>query len=1116
MRFSEIVNEAEALLESNERMSLRALKREFDLDDEALADLCEELVTVRGVASLKAPGVLSAVTSAGNDGDLTATQPAEQRDAERRQITVMFCDLVDSTSLSKAVDAEELLSVMRDYQATASAAIERFEGYIAQYLGDGLVAYFGWPAAHEDDASRAILAALEVIGAIGDVTSPGAGPLRVRVGIATGPVVVGDTTDGDASRPGTAVGETPNLAARMQQFAKPGEIVISDLTHRLSKDRFEFDDLGGHSLKGFNGEQQVWRVCGTAGPVDLRPRHVDQTQRRFVGRNADIALLNERWEQACDGEGNVVVLSAEAGLGKSRIIEEFRRSLPENEFSWLTYQCSPYHIRASLYPVIDEIERSAGFSRNDDQQTRLDKLERSLADNMSASDEELGLIANLLGIGGDAYPVPDINPDQIKNQTFTALTRHFQHRASQRPLLVAFEDAHWIDPTTEEWLGLQIELLPGLRCLMVLSCRQEYDIPWRAFNNVSVHALSRMSRRQGNEIIREVVGADALPDELCAQIIARADGIPLFIEELTEAILESRLTDGGAGSGMADELETIPKTLQDSLMARLDRLGAGKEIAQAGACIGRQFSFDLLCEASTVGRDAVEAGLTELVAANLLHQRGALLDGEFTFRHALIQDAAYQSLLLSHRREIHGRIARALQAGSGAAVSNEPELLAGHFEQAGEAPAALANWKLAGERAMRRSANVEAAQHYQHAISLLDDAVTPAERNDEELELQARLGPALIATKGYGAPETAACYQRAQALLASVDTTPDLFPILYGGWVTELTWANFDRALELADEFLRRAQREGTPEAVLTGFRLVGFSLSCTGDFAAARDSFERVRELYRRDEHVSLALRYGQDPWAAGTAMLGWNLWHLGYPDTARQLCDEAVAFARDIGHANTRGYAETFGATRVALFRGDVAEVRGYVESVQALCDEENLAFWPGFIRVFEGWCLMREERLDDALSSVEDGIRSHDETGTAMFRPHALAIRAEVKLHLGRLEEALTDIEQAEAQAQKTWEKWLEPELYRLHGEILFASSADGGASGAVLWLEKALETAQARGALGWALKAGLSLARYHQITGDGSRGKALLNPVVQQFSEGQETEDLRAALTVVSGT
>jgi len=693
------------------------------ISPDAVPELTEDDLKELGLAMgprrifLKAAKVLATSEEKENGADETPDETAtEHGEAERRQLTVMFCDLVGSTALSEKLDPEDLRALMQAYQQAAGAVIERYEGHVAQYLGDGLMAYFGWPKAHEDDAGRAIRAGLEVVDAVGEIEATA--PLSVRVGIATGPVVVGETGAGDASVPKAAVGETPNLAARVQGLAAPNTVAIAEATRRLVGGVFELEDLGPRHLKGIESAVGVWRVLGeSAAESRFEAAHVAGLT-PLVGREAEIAMLLDRWRQAQAGDGQVVILSGEPGIGKSRITQELRDLVAGDRPIGLRYQCSPHHTDSAFYPVISQLEQAAGFNRDDAAAARLDKLEAVIAESGTDLDEVGALFATLMGLPAERYPAPEGSGQKRKNLTLRALVGQVLALARRAPVLLVFEDAHWIDPTTQEALDMLVPALDSAPVLAVITCRPEYVAPWR-HGHVTTHVLNRLGRRQGADVVAEVTGGKDLPEAVLDQIVAKSDGVPIFIEELTKTVLEAGfLKDAGDRYELDGPLPAlaVPATLHDSLMARLDRQGADKDVAQIAACIGREFPFDLVAAVSPLSDDQLADALQRLADSQLIFALGARPDATYSFKHALVRDAAYESLLKSRRQILHGEIGAAMEAGPAGSPEHKPESIAYHFARGARWRDAVDYFRKAAKTTARGFAIKEALSLNQQAL----------------------------------------------------------------------------------------------------------------------------------------------------------------------------------------------------------------------------------------------------------------------------------------------------------------------------------------------------------------------------------------------------------------
>jgi class 3 adenylate cyclase len=638
-----------------------------------------------------------------------AARPAPHSGAERRQLTVLFCDLVGSTELSARLDPEEMGQVIRAYQDRCAEVIERWGGRVAKYMGDGVLAYFGWPVAHEDEAERAVRAGLGLTAAVPQLEAPVGAPLAARVGIATGLVMVGELIGEGAAREETVVGETPNLAARLQALAAPGDVVISEATRRLVGGLFALADLGPRRLKGFAEPLVAFRVEGEGRAEGRFEALHGERLTPLVGREHELGILAERWAWAKDGDGQVVLLAGEPGIGKSRLLRALRERLGDAPHVALSHFCSPHHTNSALYPVIDLLERAARLDRAAPPEVQLGRLEAVLARSSDRLDEALPLLAALLGVPTDErYPALSLTPEVQKRRTLQALLDQLAALAAQQPVLALYEDVHWIDPSTLELLGMVIERVRQLPVLVLITFRPEFQPPWTGHAHVTMLAMGRLGRRQGADLVARVTGDKPLPAAIVEQIVARTDGVPLFVEELTKTVLESGLlVDKGIRYELAGPLPplAIPATLHDSLMARLDRLAPIKEVAQIGAVIGREFSHDLLLAAvASISANQLGDALEQLVSSELVFRRGTPPDATYTFKHALVQDAAYQSLLKSTRQQLHARVAEALEDQFPETANSQPELLAHHFTEAHQFESAIGYWLKAGERAAARSA----------------------------------------------------------------------------------------------------------------------------------------------------------------------------------------------------------------------------------------------------------------------------------------------------------------------------------------------------------------------------------------------------------------------------
>ena len=915
MTFDEVLSQVQVLLQREQRVSYRGLKRRFALDDEYLEDLKEELIGAkrlatdedgrflvwvgkveerkakseeRGKAELQEPSVAA-----------RATLPAPRSaDGERRQLTVMFCDLVGSTALSAQLDPEELQEVVRAYQETCTEVIRRYDGYVAQHLGDGLLVYFGYPAAHEDDAARAVRTGLEIVGAIrGQVTGNGGQakrkPLQVRIGIHTGLVVIGEIGSSE-KREILALGETPNLAARIQGQAAPDEVMMSAATYRLVEGLFECEDRGQPELKGVATPLTLYRVIKEGEAQSRFQVVVRKGLTPLVGRDHEYGLLRERWQRVKDGAGQIVLLSGEPGIGKSRLVEALKETVEHEGASCLELRCSPYHQNSAFYPVIEYLQRILQFNRDDSSEQKLEKLEQRLSHARLDLQETVPLFSSLLSLPAPRFPLPAFSPQKQKEKTHEALVAWLCEEAKQQAVTYAWEDLHWADPSTLELLTLFLNQVPTTRLLAVLTFRPEFMPPWGAHSYLSQLTLSRLGRSHVETMVENVTGGKTLPKEVVQQIVSKTDGVPLFVEELTKTVLESIESNESIGSA-------IPTTLQDSLMARLDRLGGAKEIAQLGATIGREFDYQLLQAVSPLDEETLQQRLRQLVEAELVFQSGVPPQARYLFKHALVQDTAYQSLLKSRRQQLHQTIGKVLEEQFLETKETHPELIAHHYTEASLIAQAIPYWQQAGQRAIQRSANIEAISHLTKGLELLKTFPDTPERAQQELTLQITLGSALMAIKGYAAPEVGQVYTRARELCRQVGETPQLFFVLGGLNAFYQVRAEYQTARELAEQFLSLAQSVHNRALLMWGHNIVGHTLFYLGEFALTHDHMEQGISLYDPQQDNPLASGALNDPAMSCLGFSSWALWHLGYPDQALKRSQESLTLAQEqIGRAH------------------------------------------------------------------------------------------------------------------------------------------------------------------------------------------------------------------------
>jgi class 3 adenylate cyclase/tetratricopeptide (TPR) repeat protein len=875
--------------------------------------------------------------------------------AERRQLTVMFVDLVGSTALSARLDPEDMREIVGAYHRSCAEQINKAGGFVAKYMGDGVLAYFGYPQAHEHDAERAVLAGLALVEAVPKLSTTAGSPLQVRVGIATGLVVVGDLIGMGAAQEQAVVGDTPNLAARLQALAEPNVVVIAEGTRRLLGNLFEFEDLGAKNLKGIAGPVRAWAAL-RASSAEGRFEALHTTGlTALVGREEELELLLRRWSRTKNGEGQVVLLSGEPGIGKSRLTAALLDRLSGEAHTRLRYFCSPQHTDSAFYPIIGQMERAAGMAYDDKPQAKLDKLDAVLAQT-STSTEDAALFAEMLSLPNDGrYPEFELAPEQRRQRTLEALTLQLAELARRQPVLMIFEDAHWTDPTSLEAIGRTVDRIKTLPVLLIVTFRPEFTATWVGQSHVTSVTLNRLGEREAAAIIARLAGNKALPADVLAEIVERTDGIPLFVEEMTKAVLEVE-SEGAARRTVAavpSPALAVPASLHASLMARLDRLGPAKEVAQIGSAIGRDFSHALLASVARKSEPELGSALERLVQAGLLSRQGMPPQASYLFKHALVQDAAYGTLLREPRRTLHARIAEALESKFAEIADTQPELLARHWTEAGLIDKAATMWGKAGQRSLARSALVEAAGQLMRALAQIAVLPTTPALRHEEIKLEVAFANALMHTKGFAAPETKAALDQARLSIEQAEALGEpsedpllLFSVLYGFWVANFVGFNGDVMRELAAQFLALAKKQSSTAPLMIGHRLNGVSLLFTGDIAEGRAHFNRAIALYDPAEHRPLATRFGADIGVTILSSRSWALWMLGYPEAALADIDQAIKDARDTGQAATLMHALNF-TLHPLIHCGNYAAANALLDELVALAEEKGASFWKAFAK-------------------------------------------------------------------------------------------------------------------------------------------------------------------------
>ncbi|HEY0853096.1 MAG TPA: adenylate/guanylate cyclase domain-containing protein [Bradyrhizobium sp.] len=1042
-----------------------------------------------------------------NQAELSA---ARRHGAERRHLTVMFCDLVGSTALSARLDPEDMWEVIRAYRAACEGVVAAYDGMVARFVGDGILAYFGYPRAHEDDAERAVRAGLDVISAVRQLETRAQERVEVRIAIATGLVVVGDLASGGVSEEQATVGDTPNVAARLQSLAEPGAVVVADSTRRLLGDLFTFHDLGYREVKGISEPIAVWTVEGAAASESRFEAVRTARSIGFVGRKAELEFVLSRQQLAWQGEGQVVLISGEAGIGKSRLVATLSESPALASHCRLRYQCSPYHSNSALYPFITQLERAAGIASKDTPGQKLDKLEAMLALGTREGARAAPLIAMLLSIAtGERYPPLGLSPVQLRRQTFAALLDQFEGLARQQPLLIVCEDLHWADATTLELFDLAVDRIRGLPILALATFRPDFDPPWAGLANVSQLRLDRLDRQDARALVEQVTVGRQLPSEMMTQIVDRTDGIPLFVEELTKMVLESGLLVEDAGRYRLDSPLpplAIPATLQDSLMARLDRLAPVKEVAQIGAAIGRDFSYTLL--RSVAGRDdlTLNAALAQLEEAELLLRRGTPPDATYTFKHALVQEAAYESLLKSRRQLIHKHIGDVLRDRFPIIAETEPEVLAYHFTEAGLSGAALECWCKAGHQALRRSAYTEAIAHFGKAIAISDALPDEPGRSMNRLQLQIAYGRALRGSLGHSAPETVAAWNRARQFAADIDDPVELAPIHSGLFNACLTHGEIAPMRELAETIMSAARRRPeSPVAAVLAHWTIGVTCWFGGDYVNARLHLEQALAIYEAEPNPAIFKTSALDLPFVIMRFLALVLWPLGSIDRSRRLAAAAVRAAGE-----KRALSQANALVHKAVFDGLCGGMLQETETILALAlaREHTMPLYVAAGSYLTGLAKWRAGDRMNGLEEMRRGWTSLHENDCYLCEPFWGMQVAVANAEAGQVESGLEILRELIAWTQRSGQRWLDVELHRSRGELLLRLGPPG-VSMAEEAFRKALEIARTQQTKTLELRSAVGLAHLYNANGRAGSIFGVLAPILADFDRGQDLPEIKQA-------
>jgi class 3 adenylate cyclase/predicted ATPase len=1034
-----------------------------------------------------------------------------RRAAERRQLTILFCDLVGSTPLSELLDPEDYRQVILGYQQVAEKVIKRYGGYIAQYLGDGLLVYFGYPEALEDASKAGVRTGLGILEAVAHANQQwiveGKTEIDIRIGIHSGLVVVDDHL---------ALGDTVNIAARLEGIAPVNGVVISQQTLKLVQGWFEVKSIGNQQLKGISKPIEVFQVFRESGAQTRLEAAEGRGLSPLVGRDQERQLMKQRWIQAKAGKGNLVLLSGEAGIGKSRMVDTLKKEIAQEPQSWLTeIRCSSYHQNSSFYPIIDLLENVVlQFERQESFQNKLIKLEGFLIQSGLDPITSMPLFAEFLSIVTEQYPPSNMSPFAKKQRIIECLTLALLHRASIQPVFLVVEDLHWADASTLEWLQMLIEQLPTQPIFAIGTTRPGFQPEWIGRTYVSQWVLQRLTPEKVADICQYYTKGKALPTTILEQINAKTEGVPLFVEELTKMVLETGLLVEKENSfELIGELPplAIPSTLQDLLLARLDRLSMVKEVVQLGAVLGREFSFELINVVIAMEEEKLKHILTKLVEAEILYQKGIGEQAVYQFKHALIQDAAYASMLKSRRQLMHRRVAEVLEEQFKEMTASQPELLAFHYSEGRLSKHALPYWQKAGEAAQERSASLEASAHFYKAIEELNHFTTSSERQLKEIELLILLIASLRESQGYASVETVKALERVHELIAITKNTETPFPVLFGFMTSKAALGDLLGSRKVALEFTNRAIQIEDEGLIQVGERFLGIFELFGGSLIKANSFFESALSRYRKEEHQNLGIEYGSDSRISCLVLCSWVKYLLGYPDQAFAFFQQALIYAQESDHANTKGYAFGFGAY-LALIAQDEDYIQECSEQLDLLKEEFPLPFWLAYGELAKGWLQVKAGQVENGIELIKKGGARMKATGAGAFQFIYQITLAEVYIKSGYYIQAEKTLVEMEALTQKQYVIRWNGEIQRMWGELKYRSASDDLKKIEDCFLAS-LEHGQNTGARILELRAATSLADFWGNHGKLKEALELLEPLYQQFEKGHQNRTLKEALKTI---
>ena len=1085
------------------------------IDLSIVRDLTEQDLKDLGVLLGHRRKMLRAIAKLDEVASAPPKTVTESEEAERRYLTVMFCDLVGSAALSAQLDPEDMWRVMASYHACITEIISRYHGKVARYMGDGALAYFGYPLAHEDNADQAVRAALALVDAIANLRTNVGTSLKVRIGIATGTVVVSELLIDEIATEKAVVGETPNLAARLQTLAEPGKVLICPSTHRLTGGYFDYREISPLTLKGWTEPVSIFQVVGTSGVQSrFEAKHSAKLPPLF-GREEEIDLLVRRWRLATQEEGRAVLLTGEPGIGKSHIAVAFDERLQTEPHITLRFFCSAHHTNSALFPFISQLERVAGFERSDSSE-KLSKLEALIAQS-TADPEHMAILASLLALpASDRYQLQDLSPQRRKEKTFTALLAQLDALAARHPVFIIFEDVHWIDPTSLELLAATVEHVPQLRVLLLITARPEFTLPWPSYPHLTTISLRRLGRRDGVALVERVTGGKALPREVMDQILAHTDGVPLFIEELTKMVLEVGLLQERDGQYVLERPLpplAIPTTLQASLMARLDRLSPVREVAQVGAVAGRDFHYELVNAVAGLSRERLDDALDQLVRSELIFRRGEIPHAVYTFKHVLVRDAAYAGLLKSRRVHLHAAIANALEQQFPEIAQAQPETLAYHLTEAGLIEKAIGYWLQAGKDAALRSANLEAISHLERGIELTGRLPAGEATDKIELDLQLALSPCLIAAHGPAANKAVATFTRSRELCERLGQPPEYLQVIFWLATASVVRGELPQALEAIAGLPNAAEAHGNRPALLNAIRGQAMILMFMGRIVEARQALERALELFDASEETDriAARAAGQDAGVSMLVFMAWVSWILGQVDNAVSRMTAALERADAVRHAHTYAYAWYYASVLHAL-RSEPVMAQSYAERCLAISERHGFRHWLGLSRAIRDICAGMQNPSGSRLEEVKDSVDEYQRAGYQLGVTVQFALLCPALLRHSKSEGALEVVDQGLSIVGHNSERFFEAELYRLKARALLMRGAPDAETESLL--EQALRTARSQQARSFELRAATDLARLWMKQGKRAEALDILSSTYGCFTEGFDTQDLKNANTLLA--